>query len=86
MGGQLGGCPTGVRGLAPGLVGWVRCLVRLVKGKFVAKVRMGEELGGPGGEAPPFRPRHTRGVQGRSAPVYKCTAAQRGSGSLPPVW
>ena len=92
-------------------------MVRLVKGKFVAKVRMGGELGGPGGEAPGlghsvqggsgglaprFRPWHTKGgpgglppglgqrVQGgsgrRSPPVYKCTAAQRGSGGLPPVW
>ena len=35
------------------MVGQVRCLVRLVKGKFVAKVRMGRELGGV---APRFRP------------------------------
>ena len=48
---------------------------------------MGGKLGGPGGEEPSFfRPRRTRGVQGAPPPVYKCTALQRGSGGLPPVW
>ena len=62
---------------------------------------MGGELGGPGGEAPRFRPQRPRGspgglphgivhgVQGGSGgripPVYKCTVPQRGSGGLPPV-
>ena len=45
---------------------------------------MGGELGGPGG----FGLGH--GVQGGSGgripPIYKCTAPQRGSGVLPPVW
>ena len=44
---------------------------------------MGGELGGPWGEAPRFRPRRTRGVRGRSPPIYKCTAAQRGPGACP---
>ena len=81
---QVYGSPTGVRGLAPGFVGKVRCLVRLVKGKFVAKVRMGGELGSPGakppglghsvqggvrGLAPRFRPPRKRGVRGAYPPV-----------------
>ena len=43
-------------------------MVRLVKGKFVAKVRMGGELGGPGGEAPRFRPQRPRGGPGGLSP------------------
>ena len=47
---------------------------------------MGGELGGPGAKPPGLG----HGVQGESGgqspPVYKCTAPQRGSGGLPPVW
>ena len=43
---------------------------------------MGGQLGSPPGLG--------HGVQGgsggRSPPVYKCMAVQRGSGGLPPVW
>ena len=78
------GCPTGVRGLAPGLVGYVRCLVRLVKGKFVAKVRMGGELGGPGGEAPRFRPQRPRGVGPGGLPPGLGHGIQRGVRGLAP--
>ena len=44
---------------------------------------MGGELGGPGGKVPRFRPQRPRGGPGgRSPPVYKCTAPQRGSGAV----
>ena len=47
---------------------------------------MGGELGGPGGEAPGLGHGVQGGFGGQRPPVYKCTAAQRGSGGLPPVW
>ena len=47
---------------------------------------MGGELGGPGGEAPGFRPRHTRGVLGVEPPGLQVHGIQGGSGGLPPVW
>ena len=40
-----------------------------------------------GGPAPPGLGHGVQGWSGGpSPPVYKCTAAQRGSGGLPPVW
>ena len=47
---------------------------------------MGGELGGPGAKPPRLGHGVQAGSGGRSPPVYKCTAAQRGSGGLPPVW
>ena len=47
---------------------------------------MSGELGGPGGEAPGSGHSLQGGSGGRSPPVYKCTAPQRGSGGLSPVW
>ena len=47
---------------------------------------MGGELGGPGAKPPGSGHSVQGGSGGRSPPVYKCTAAQRGSGGLPPVW
>ena len=54
-------------------------MVRLVKGKFVAKVRMGGELGG----APRFRPQRPRGVRG-ACPRFRPWHTKGGPGGLPP--
>ena len=46
---------------------------------------MGGELGGPGGEAPRFRPQHPRGVRGACPPSLG-HGVQRGvQGAGPPV-
>ena len=45
---------------------------------------MSGEVGGPGGEAPLFRPRSTRGVRGGGA--LQVHGVQGGSGGLPLVW
>ena len=47
---------------------------------------MGGELGGPGGEAPQFMPRRTRGVRGAPPPGLQVHGVQGGSGGLPQVW
>ena len=47
---------------------------------------MGGQLGGPGGEAPQFRPRRTRGSGGAEPPVLQVHGCPMGSGGLPPVW
>ena len=57
--------------------------VRLVKGKFVAKVRMGGELGVPT-RFRPQRPRGGSGLRGACPPVYTM-AYKWGSGGLHPA-
>ena len=47
---------------------------------------MGGELGGSGGEAPGLGHGVQGGSGGRSPPFYKCTAPQRRSRGLTPVW
>ena len=47
---------------------------------------MGGELGGPGSEAPRFRPRHTRGVRGAEPPSLQVHGVQGGVRGLAPVW
>ena len=44
------------------------CLVRLVKGKFIVKVRMGGELGGPGAKPPGLGHSIQGGVRGGLPP------------------
>ena len=39
---------------------------------------MGGELGGPGGFAPRFRPRHTRGIRGAEPPSLKVHGSPMG--------
>ena len=45
---------------------------------------MGGELGGPRGEAPRFRPRHTRGVRGAEPPVLQVHGCPMGVRGLAP--
>ena len=45
---------------------------------------MGGELGGPGGEAPRFRPRRTRGVRGAPPPGLQVHGAPMGVRGLAP--
>ena len=45
---------------------------------------MGGELGGLGGEAPRFRPRRTRGVQGAEPPVLQVHGSPKGARGLAP--
>ena len=75
--------PNGGPGACPRFGRLIRCLVRLVKGKFVVKVRMGGELGGLGGEAPRFRPQ--RGQASRFRPLRtRGGPSRRPSGGLAP--
>ena len=45
---------------------------------------MGGELGGPGGFAPRFRPRRTRGVRGAEPPVLQVHGCPTGVRGLAP--
>ena len=45
---------------------------------------MGGELGGPGGEAPWFRPQRPRGGSGGLAPRFRPPRTRGGPGGLPP--
>ena len=45
---------------------------------------MGGELGGPGGKAPRFRPRRTRGVQGAEPPGLQVHGSPTGVWGLAP--
>ena len=58
-------------------------MVRLVKGKFVAKVRMGGELGGPGAK-PPGLGHSVQGGSGGLAPRFRPCHTKGGPGGLPP--
>ena len=44
---------------------------------------MGGELGGPGVEAPRFRPQRLRGVRGAEPPVYNARLPNGGPGACP---